>query len=133
MPFQTPLPRVSGGTWRSAVNDPTTQHSLGDISFLTPTPFICTQGESCHIPVKVVLLLSSSAPPFLPPPRNLFLSPSSKSLAHTTGLGRTRWGLLSPREKEGGRQRGKNARKDAWFQSPAWDVTMGTLLPPMLF
>lgn len=117
------------------LNGPTTKHPLGDISFLTPAPFICTQGgESGHIPVKVVLLLSSFAPFFLPPPRTLFLPSSSEYVAHTTGLGRPRWRLFPPREKEGDRQRGQNARQSAWLQSPAWDLTLDTSgFLPVLF
>lgn len=114
MPFQNPLPHVSDGTRGSTVNGGTTQCPLGDISFLTPTPFIHTQkGESGHIPGKAVLLLSSFA--------SLFL-------AHAIGLGRPQYKMFPPREKEGGRQKGQNPREDAWLQSPAWDVTLDTLL-----
>lgn len=129
MLFQNPLSHVFGGTWRSAVNGPTTQHPLGDVCFLTPAPLIRTQvGESSHITVKVVPILSSFVFLFLLPPCILFFSHSSESLAHTVGLGRTWWGLFPLRQKKGGRQRGQKAKQDAWLQSPAWDVTLDTLL-----
>lgn len=63
--------------------------------FFSPVPFICTQGgELDHLPVKMVLLLPSFAALFFPSPCFLFLSPSFESFPHTTGLGKTQWGLF---------------------------------------
>lgn len=103
MPFQTPCV-----WWDLRLSCKFPHHKTFMSCFLTPDPFICTQGcESGNTPRNVVLLLSFFAPLFFPPPCILFLSPCSESLALRQDLeDRGDMGRFPLREKAGGRKRG---------------------------